>query len=241
MNSLNNKGMSLVETLIAAAILAIVMSGMITMQTSLQKETRALSEKLGALELEKYLISVLADGKLCTAELTPSDLNDNSSFNINVGNPSETILSLSKGIHASVSTPNKFIVAPGDQPSPLSKNLRVKNGGITVSDFVKEDDNQYSANIKVEFDSENLVRSIRPVSVKIPVFTDSSGTILGCGIGGGAFGGVFDDCSCKGWGRCKGNQLNGGKFSCGSGFTPYLFSAFDDRGKCGHALYACLK
>lgn len=39
--------------MVAVGILAIIMSAMTTMQTNLQNETRALTEKMSALELEK--------------------------------------------------------------------------------------------------------------------------------------------------------------------------------------------
>jgi hypothetical protein len=229
--------------MVAIGILSIAMMGMMTLQTNLQRETRALTEKLESLDLEKFIISALADGRICTAELTPSVFNGNKSFKINAGNPEETVFTLEKGLHSSVTDPTKILIASGDVPSALIKTLKVKSDGITITDFVKVDSNLYSANIKVEFDGKNLVRQIKPISVKTTVATNTSNTIIGCGIaaGGAAFGGTYDDCTCKGWGRCKGNHLNNDLYSCPSGFTPYLFSTFDDRGKCGHALVACYK
>lgn len=237
----NSRGMGIIEVMIAIGILSIAMMGMLTMQASMQKETRALTEKLGSLDLEKFLISALADGKICTAELTPSVINGNNSFKVNAGQPETTTFTLANGLHSNAMDSTKILIGPGDHPSPFTKNLKVKGGGITITDFVKIDTNLYSANIKVEFESDGLVRPLRPITVKTTVLTNASDTILGCGVGDVGFGGTYDACNCVSWGRCKGNHLNNDQFSCPAGYTAYLVSTFDDRGKCGHNIYACYK
>lgn len=83
----------------------------------------------------------------------------------------------------------------------MIKSLKVKSAGVKVADFVNVDTNLYKANIKVEFETANLVRPIRPISIKTLVSIDAVGAITSCrGEGGKAFGGVYDDCTCKGWG-----------------------------------------
>ncbi|MGZ3768852.1 MAG: prepilin-type N-terminal cleavage/methylation domain-containing protein [Bdellovibrio sp.] len=243
----NRKGMTIIEVMVAIGIMSIVLAGMTTMQINMQKETKALTEKMAVLDLEKFLISTLADGSICTAELTPSILNGSSSFSVNVGNPSKTSIVLPSGIHSSITDPSKVLVQPGALISPLS-NVKVKPNGVTVSNFANAGTDLYTATINVEFESDNLVRSLKPISVKTMVNTDPGGKIAACGLGVSAFagkvtsfGGMFDQCSCPGWGRCQGNAMNGGLYSCPKGYTPNLFSAWDDRGKCGHALYICYK
>ncbi|MGZ6472778.1 MAG: hypothetical protein ACXWRZ_16535 [Bdellovibrio sp.] len=222
--------MSIIEVMVAAGIMSIVMLGTMTMILSQRTESKALTEKLASLDLEKILISSLSDGKICKAELTtPSPIN-NVVYKVNISNPSQTEFKLSNGIHMSPTDTTHFLVKPGDQVSPISNSLKIDNtNGVTIKNFTNIGTNLYSAEIWVSFDPTPLVRAIRPVVVKTTIFTNAAGVVTDCNGGGSAFGGMWINYSR--WDKgCAGNYsgeaysqnpVTGGN-SCPPGFTDYV-------------------
>jgi prepilin-type N-terminal cleavage/methylation domain-containing protein len=68
----SQNGFSLVEVMIAVVIMLIVSLGFTQMISGQQKESRALSEYLASLELQRSLSQIMADGSVCSYMITDS-------------------------------------------------------------------------------------------------------------------------------------------------------------------------
>lgn len=236
-------GTSIIEVMVAAGIMSIVMMGTMTMMLAQRTESKALTEKLAALDLEKMLISALSDGAICKAELTSSAIN-NVVYKVNTGNPSQTQFKLSNGIHMSPTDTTNFLVKPGELVSPISSSLKIEStDGVTIKNFTSIGTNLYSAEIWISFDTAPLVRAIKPVVVKTTVFTNAAGVVTDCNGSASAFGGMWTQYSawsehCQGGydGEVYSGNPVTGKTTCPPGFTDYAF----DMTRCSK-IHLCLR
>ncbi|MEY4615543.1 MAG: hypothetical protein RJB66_503 [Pseudomonadota bacterium] len=176
----NQRGESLVSVLLAAAILTIIISGIISMQVNQQRETRYLSEKLAVLGLESILVPNLSSGSICVFELNnPSKLTFNSTNTTTVA----AAKILVSAIHAAPSSLAPIIAKSNDiKPiSPETPSVFVKQ--IYLTDFVGSG-STYTANWKISFDSNKLVRALSPISIPVVLKVDNanptSTKITGC-------------------------------------------------------------
>ena len=63
-------GFSLVEVMVVSSVMIVIMLGMATMMANQRREAKSLNESLAQMDLEKLLISSLANGSICTTLLT---------------------------------------------------------------------------------------------------------------------------------------------------------------------------
>lgn len=165
---IKNRGMSLVEVLVAVGIMSIVALSFATMMSNQQKEAKAVSETLAKLDLEKLLIAALADGSICSFELTQGPTTFDSTLLASATPPVLTLPS----IHAASNAAAPLLVANNAQASPSSNSLTVQSikfEAITNAGNA----NQYLADLKISFNS-GTVRSIRPIALKMILNTSSA-------------------------------------------------------------------
>jgi prepilin-type N-terminal cleavage/methylation domain-containing protein len=179
--NINQLGMSLIEILIAMGILLIVMLAVANLQVSQMKEVRALSEKLAVLDLERLLISSLADGTICTAQLATNAVNPSAPYHIDSTALSTMSISLTS-IPASSAVGAIPLIST--LPSPAVSQIKIAS--IIVKNFISSGSpNQYIADLEVRFDSSLLVRALKPLTIKLNLRTDGADNISSC-VGGGA-------------------------------------------------------
>jgi len=163
------------------------MAGFTTMMANQQRETRALSETLAALELQRAITSTVADSSACTALLASANIAGGSSaltFNANsLSSANPRIINFNQIAGAS----------PGAPASPISSSLSVQNSGGIQLQVVSPS----NANLVVNFDQSRLVRSIKNLTFSnIPIATTgplNATLITGCGsvgIGSNSSGGT---------------------------------------------------
>lgn len=166
------KGFGLIELLIAVGIMAIIATGMASMLTSQQRETKALSEALAKLDLEKLLIATLADGKICNAELAPSAFNGNVAKTINASNPTaakNSVINLSS-IHASDAPTAPILIDKITPASPMANTLMINN--IQFTNFVSTGNpNEFSTDLVISF--LGTIRALKPIILKTTVTVNS--------------------------------------------------------------------
>lgn len=178
MKRTNQSGQSIVQVLVGVAIASIAMAAITSMVVHQQKETRGLSEKLGSLETERVLNYALADGSLCSAELSDSALNPSAPYTINTTDLSANHFSLNS-IHTSATVGSPNLIARGAQASPASPSLFIKT--ISVRNLVGSGiTNQYLAELIVDFDETKLVRPIQPITFRLFILTNAVNQITGC-------------------------------------------------------------
>lgn len=178
MKKSNQSGQSIVQVLVGIAIASIAMAAITSMVIHQQKETRGLSEKLGSLETERVLSFALADGSLCTAELSNSALNPSAPYTVNTMDLSANHFSLNS-IHTSAAVGSPNLISVGTKASPASPSLFVKT--ISVRNLAASGTtNQYLAELIVDFDETKLVRPLQPISIRLFILTDAANQITGC-------------------------------------------------------------
>jgi type II secretory pathway pseudopilin PulG len=160
-------GMSIIEVLIAAAIMSVIGAAVTTLITSQQKETRALTEKLVQLDLQKLLISSLANGSICTSELASNTFDIKAPYKIDSTKLAEQKLILNS-IHASTNAGAPTLVATNKAVSALTSHLLVSK--ISFDNFVSTGiPDNYLADLKIAFSGG--VRSISPILMKMSIST----------------------------------------------------------------------
>lgn len=184
---LNARGFSLIEVLVAAAIMGIVALGMATMFANMITQSRALNEKLAELETQRWATEALGNAKTCKDALTlPSAITfDSASIPTSIPLPA-----------ASISTAGGAVATVGQVASPTSPTLfvaaidlaNIQNAGAPDS---------WTGEVQIRFDDTKLVRSLRPASVRIGFETDPASPpnakkIEACGLTGSGVN--LDDC-----------------------------------------------
>lgn len=172
-NNNNNKGFSLIEVMISIGIMMVGVLATFQMITTQQNETRALTEKLAALDLQKLALATINDA-ICTFVLTDASQSGVRSGNtINTTNPStlsSSIIYLQNLPTSASSTAPKFVVK-GSPASPLSSSVVVNN--IQLRDFAGTG-NRFTANFKITFNQDKVFRPLKDISVSTNIFTDPS-------------------------------------------------------------------
>lgn len=169
----SRSGQSLIQTLVSMGITLIIIAGMASYMTSQSRETRALSEKLAALDVEKLLISSLADGQICSAELANPAIWTTGATPYTVNHTSAaTLLAESKNLtslHSGILNTSPALVQVGVPPSPMSTSLTV--AGITINNFRETGVDQYLVDIVISF--TGTVRPIKPIVLQKTIKTAS--------------------------------------------------------------------
>lgn len=162
--SFANKGQSLVQMLVAVAIMSIIMLAFTSMLTVLQRETKHLSQKITVLELKNLLSSILSDGSVCAFEL-----NNPTVLSFDSTNPSASI-SINQ-IHASASSSAPIVAKAAvaafeSESSVLIQSISLK--GFTGTGTT------YIANWEIAFDQSTLVHPLKPILIPTKLIVDNT-------------------------------------------------------------------
>ena len=183
---LDSSGMSLIEVAIASGIMVIGMLAFSTMTQNQQKETKALSDKMAALDLEKLVIATLADGSVCKFIFTdPSQSGNRSKQTFNSSDPSDSI-SFNQIPASNNPSGAPFVAKVGELASPISRSVKVQ---AIQANVVSGSGDQFIANLSVAF--SGTIRPIKPAVVQLMLFTDPASKptekkILDCAATGGS-------------------------------------------------------
>ncbi len=180
----NNQGQSLIQLLVSIVISIILLFVLVTLNVNQQRETKALTQKLGAMDLEKLLVSSLADGKVCAYVLNhPGVTFDSTNL------PQTITLAGSPGQPAALytnilpgPTPGPVAVQVGTTASPLSNSLVVKSIQLQIT---SGSNGRYSSRWIINFDTAKEIRPLRPVSISNVLIVDdqtspTAATITAC-------------------------------------------------------------
>lgn len=165
----HDQGVTLIEVMIASAIMIIGLLAFSTMLVNQQKDTKGLSEKLAALDLQQILLSALND-TVCTFILTdPSQSASASLPNRNKDTFDSTVpndfISLHR-IPMSASATAVPVAEVGKPASPITSSVVVQ--AITLTNFSGGSD-QYTA--EFQFKLSTSMRQLRPQFVKTTLVT----------------------------------------------------------------------
>ena len=174
MKPLNQKGISIIEVLIATGIMAIVMAGFSSMLLNQNKETRAVSEILSAQDLQKTIIAVMAKGDVCQYILAPKTFNAQAVI-------AGTIQEIDMGVQpiygsmVTSATPGVAIIKKGDRASGFTSSLIVESIKFIIdSGNYVGINGSFNGRWVIDFDGTKSVRKLRPVSVAAVIYADTS-------------------------------------------------------------------
>lgn len=164
----SQQGQSLIQVIISLGILGIVMTGFMSAIFYQNQETRAVSEVLAAMDLQKVLIATFADGSVCKHILnTPSPRTFDSTA-IKTNKPQ--VINVNQ-IPVSVSAGAPNVAQVGAYASAYSNSLRINSIRLEI---VSGAGGSYLGNWIVDFDRSKTVRQVRPVSISTLLDVDSS-------------------------------------------------------------------
>lgn len=186
--------------------MGIVVAAMSSIFTNLNHESKAMSEKLGAMDLEKVLISSL-DGSACLYALTlPTPITFAANAPMSSGAPQTRQLPSSpanparlySSYDSATATPGPILTQVGQLASPYSNSLVVRSIALELTEISGA---TVKGRWRVDFDGTRLVRPVKPAYVSVTLTANISNpgaatftSCQGSGGGGGAAGGSGEWC-----------------------------------------------
>lgn len=151
--------------MVAAAIMSIVTLGMASTINHMSIQSRALSEKMASMDLEKLLIVSLSDGSVCNYLLKDKTFNSN----LSLSTTSPLVIASPTRIYASydptATTSLGPVIAEVNQlASPYSESLKVSKINMELTG---RSGSSFTGRWRVDFDGTKLVRPIKPVYVSM--------------------------------------------------------------------------
>lgn len=162
---------------------------MMSTQVTQQKESRALSEKLGATDLTRAIIAILSNTASCNALFAPTNLVNAGAIPFNATGISATnpyIFPL-KAVQGGLGAPP--VATAGTMISNLAPTLFPLNTGDTPAGIRMLITSLSTAAIEVNFDQTKLIRPIRNLQFPLKIVTAGpvgATTIVGCSVAGSA-------------------------------------------------------
>ena len=186
---LDHNGFSLIETMIAVAIAAIVSTAFVSLMSNMQNENRSISDKVEALDLERQIGQLFSDNSLCScaiahqgtlaADPPPA-----------VG-PATYHVDLPKLI-SSCADPTKVFAAPGQRLFAGASSLIVKRIGVRYLTPTGPPDHDgltnYSGAVTVEFEPTSTGRQMKAIKTS-KIFSVKANKLISCSSAGGGGGG----------------------------------------------------
>lgn len=163
-------GQSLIQVLIAIAIMGIVLTAMTSLFANQNREYRALTEKLASNDAARAVTSAIS-GTSCDSLVKAGNVAGSLSIPAGTSQSSPYVINLN-----SIPSPGGFaLISPGALPSPLSNTLTVLPvGGIQLSVTSNS-----TADLLIKFDQNKLVRPLSNLSFPLTLGTTGA-TITGC-------------------------------------------------------------
>lgn len=156
------EGQMIVQVLVAAAIGGVVMAAVTTMLNTQSRTASAITQKLGANDLQQLLLTAVNSGGACTAVI--DSLGGAASFASNlVGSATPPVIPLTQ-IPISATPGAPPLVEIGSNPSPMTKALVVSGINLVIRSGSGA---QFRGELQVEFDQSKLINPLRPVAVSV--------------------------------------------------------------------------
>jgi hypothetical protein len=162
------RGLSLLEVIIAMSVMMIGSLALVSMSESSTKQIKQLSEKLAVLDVEKFLITTLADGSVCTLALTQPVSATFDARKLRDANP--PVISVNK-IFTSASSNAPILLQVGQPINENDKNIIVRSIKFMGIKDVGSG-NAFNANLFVELSTNDTNRPLKPIVLGQQFSTD---------------------------------------------------------------------
>jgi len=181
MKPLETRGFSLIEVLVGVVMMGILAFGMASLLQNQYRETRALTEKLAALDVQNLAVSSMVDGTGCLYALThPTPLLFDATA---VSSSTPQVLTPSVPLYTRVTAgvPGPVLAQIGSAPSVVSSSLIVSGISLRITGGSGD---TFSGQWEIEYDSTKTVRSLKPTTVamtlKADISTPTAAQIISC-------------------------------------------------------------
>jgi len=167
-----NRGMSIMEVLVATGLLSIVSLGVMSMISSQNKEVTALTEKLGAKDVQEQLINMMSVPDFCSCLMRGLTLNTTTAPMTLSSNPVDIPMGYNQPIPVPLTTPCTPNSADRVVPPSGGKlsGLAVRVNAISYKDINPLGSNKYSAKLNVSLMPNSGVRPLADIKASV-VFT----------------------------------------------------------------------
>lgn len=168
----NDKGQSLVQVLVSMGIMAILVSAMASFMSDSYKSTKALSQKLEALELKNTLQSAFLNTKNCTCQVSAAintAVAAQLHFDSTKTNSAIDLKELKSGCAANAQIYAKAgAVLPGSQ-------TQLKVEAIKIENFIPTGNaDEFTGDFTVSFEPTSLARPLAPIRIAQKFFVKTS-------------------------------------------------------------------
>jgi hypothetical protein len=178
-----HSGQSIVQVLVASAIMGIILAAMVSMQVNQNRETRALTEKLSALDLQRTLTEWLSNTSTCNMIFAASNLVNSGSMTFDA----TAVSPQSPHVIPLFQIPNTgagpAVATAGATASFLTNTLRLLPANGLSSGVQIAVNGATTALLQINFDPAGLVRPIHSLQLPITLATAgpaSATQITGC-------------------------------------------------------------
>jgi prepilin-type N-terminal cleavage/methylation domain-containing protein len=168
----NQKGMSMIEVMVAVGIMAIIMAGVASMMSNQSKETKSLDEKMGLQGTQTMLSNILTSSGYCQCFMGTGTTVDTTqtppTFSASLPTAIQTSYDAScNPIGTALLTVGTQLANTNLKPTAISLQNITDSGGATPGV-------NYTGNLVVNFDQTALVRARKDVSVPFAFSVNSA-------------------------------------------------------------------
>lgn len=161
-------GFTIIEVMIAMAIMMVVVLGIMSLNNSQQKQSKSLSQKQELIDLKNALLSQITKSDVCSFHL--KDKVFNAATTPTQQTPSPTIISFPQLNHAA--DPNSATIAKvGEKLPGTMTNLKVQS--ITFKNiFATGNLEEYRGVFEISMEPSSLALSLKPIQLPVALKTD---------------------------------------------------------------------
>lgn len=200
---MNQRGFGLVQVLVTVAIMGIVMTAVATMMTTQMQETKAMNDKLAALDVQRNLIAIMSQDGACTYNLSRASALGPYNFSAGDGTPSRPFPAISLGTSMAAAkpvgtTPESIAYRVTINPLSSDRSTLFPASVISLALYIKEINlrircdtppcdystaTEVPAYYELVYQDTGLVRSIAPARAAITLSVSGAApmrNITGC-------------------------------------------------------------
>lgn len=164
-------GFSLIESLVAVAIMGIVSAAVASMFVTMQSENRALAENLAARDLTQSLLRSLGDGNVCQYLLTKPVALTFDSTQVAAGKPQKMTPSLPLYASYNAGVPGPIVAQIGAPASAYARSLVINSIDLQIDAVAG---GTYTGHWMIGFDNTKTVHPVKAVSITASLTADTT-------------------------------------------------------------------
>lgn len=157
----NQSGFSLIELMIATAIIGVITMAFLTITSRNQRDMKGLFQKSEILEFKNLLLQRLGDPQICTWQIRDQVIDVSATTSTN---PSPTQLQLQQ-LYVGLNTSSPLLASRGQRLPASNSNLNIRN--MVFKNILSTGRaGEFQGTLEVEFDPDTLALPQKPLQVQ---------------------------------------------------------------------------